>query len=62
MAVLEIPELTQIFDELREIKERITRLEVHDLPTWLDLRAAAQLKGIPYDTIKDRPQRFYDIR
>ena len=53
--VLEILELTQILKELREIKERIKRLEsVRELPEWLDLRTAAKLKGIPYDTIKDR--------
>ena len=53
--VLEIPELTQILKELREIKERITRLEsVRELPEWVDFRTAAKLKGIPYDTVKGR--------
>ena len=55
MMVLEIPELTQILKELREIKERITRLEsVREMPEWLDLRTAAKLKGIPFDSFKDR--------
>ena len=54
---LDLPELAAILDELRKLRERIMRLEyVREMPEWLDLRTAAKLKGIPYDTIKDRPK------
>lgn len=52
-----IPELHEISEHLGRIDRRLEALdEARRLPRWLDLRTLAEVKGIPYDTLKNPPR------
>ena len=55
MANIELPELTQIIENQVLMLSRFEDLQNRMLPEWVDLRTACDLKGVNYDTVKNRP-------
>ena len=59
---IDIPELNEITERLDRIDRRLdalVQLEVANedgIPAWCTLRKCADLKGIPYNTLLDRPK------
>jgi len=55
---IEVPELRKIDDTLTRIENRLSLIEEKIDPQrlWFDLKAAASLKGIPYNSINSRPR------
>ena len=47
--------IAELKRELVEIHAAITRLQPVTRPAWYNLRAACELKGVAYNTIKSRP-------
>jgi hypothetical protein len=47
--------ITELHRGLVEIRDAIMKIQPVNRPAWYNLRAACELKGIAYNTIKSRP-------
>ena len=55
MGSIDLPELDQILENQTLIMKQLSELRTNNnLPEYIDLRTACELKGVNYDTVKNR--------
>lgn len=59
VVIVEADLVQELVEEVRSLRAQVATLRPKDLPAWLSLKEAAELKGVSFEALRRQPKRYW---